>query len=128
MVEPQNDTMIWSAKPAIMATTIINFTPGKFFLTKRNTTKLNMAAVRILNTILRDRIITEEEILGLLKNHLVSSQPPLGKISFSDWLEQEGSSLCSHYINDYKRSFLPNLMKKSFIRRSNFIVYSDIFY
>jgi uncharacterized protein YbjT (DUF2867 family) len=66
---------------------------------------ITMAAVRILNTILHDRIITEEEILGLQNNLLVSSQPPLGKISFSDWLVQEGSSLCSHYINDYKRFF-----------------------
>jgi uncharacterized protein YbjT (DUF2867 family) len=66
---------------------------------------ITMAAVKILNAILRDRIITKEEMLGLLENHLVSSQPPLGRVSFTDWLMQEGSSLCSHYINDYKRFF-----------------------
>ncbi len=66
---------------------------------------ITMAAVKILNAFLRDRIITEEEILGLLKNHLVSSQPPLGRASFSNWLIQEGSSLSTQYINDYKRFF-----------------------
>jgi NADH dehydrogenase len=66
---------------------------------------ITMVAVRILNVMLHDRIITKEEILGLLKNHLASSQPPLGRVSFTDWLMQEGSSLCSHYINDYKRFF-----------------------
>ncbi|MDD4029475.1 MAG: NAD(P)H-binding protein [Caldisericia bacterium] len=66
---------------------------------------ITMGAVRILNTFLRDRIITEEEILGLLTNHLVSSQPSLGRVSFTGWLMQEGSSLCSQYINDYKRFF-----------------------
>jgi NADH dehydrogenase len=66
---------------------------------------ISMAAVKILNAFLQDRIITEEEILGLLKNHLVSSQHPLGRVSFTDWLMQEGSSLSTQYINDYKRFF-----------------------
>ncbi len=33
-----------------------------------------------------------------LTNHLVSSQPPLGRVSFTNWFMQEGSSLCSRYI------------------------------
>jgi NADH dehydrogenase len=75
---------------------------------------ITMTAVFIINTILRDRTITREEISALLQNRLVSHQQPLGNVFFIKWLEEEGTSLCTNYINDYQRFFgKENLKNKS---------------
>jgi len=72
-------------------------------------TSVTFAAVTLLNKLLHDTVITPEEMQGLLENRLISSFPPLGKVSFCKWLKEEGKELCSHYINDYRRFYGDNL-------------------
>ncbi len=62
-------------------------------------------AARALGLLLRDVILTEDEIKGLMAGLLVSHDPPLGEIHFSEWLERNGPSLGRRYANELQRHF-----------------------
>jgi NADH dehydrogenase len=60
-------------------------------------------AARALGLIVRDTVLTSEEITGLTSGLLVSHQPPLGKIAFTDWLTEH--ELGRTYANEINRHF-----------------------
>jgi uncharacterized protein YbjT (DUF2867 family) len=62
-------------------------------------------AARALGLLVRDVVLTPDEIDGLMAGLLVSHQPPLGRIAFSDWLESGGQSVGRHYANELERHF-----------------------
>jgi NADH dehydrogenase len=65
-----------------------------------------MAAVaRAFGAIVRDVVLTPEEIRGLMRGLLVSHEPPLGTIAFSQWLEEHGASIGRSYANELDRHF-----------------------
>ncbi len=63
------------------------------------------AMSRVLGVFLRDVVLTPEEIGGLAADLLVSREPPLGRMGFSDWLEADGARLGRSYANEMKRHF-----------------------
>jgi uncharacterized protein YbjT (DUF2867 family) len=65
------------------------------------------AAARGLGAIVRDVVLTPDEIAGLMRGLLVSDEPPLGTIAFSRWLEEHRASIGRSYANELHRHFTP---------------------
>ncbi len=51
------------------------------------------AASRALGLLVHDVVLTPEEIRGLTAGLLVSHDPPLGRIAFSEWLAESSGSI-----------------------------------
>ena len=65
------------------------------------------AAARALGAIVRDVVLTPDEITGLMRGLLVSHEPPLGTIAFSQWLREHRASVGRSYANELHRHFAP---------------------
>jgi NADH dehydrogenase len=63
------------------------------------------AASKLLGHILRDVVLTREEIDGLMQELLVSNEPAQGEIAFSSWLRANSSTLGREYANELRRHF-----------------------
>jgi len=65
-----------------------------------------MAVVaRALGYVVRDVVLTADEVRGLTAGLLVSHQPALGHTSFIEWLKDEGPALGRAYANELGRHF-----------------------
>jgi uncharacterized protein YbjT (DUF2867 family) len=65
-----------------------------------------MAAVaRALGLLVRDVVLTPDEIKGLAAGLLVSHDPPRGRIAFNRWLNEHSSSLGRSYANELHRHY-----------------------
>jgi NADH dehydrogenase len=62
-------------------------------------------AARALGLLVRDVVLTPDEIDGLMAGLLVSNDPPLGKVHFSEWLDQSKTSVGQTYANELRRHF-----------------------
>jgi NADH dehydrogenase len=62
-------------------------------------------AARALGLLVRDVVLTPDEIDGLMAGLLISHQPPLGEISFTAWLDHSGGSVGRRYANELRRHF-----------------------
>ncbi len=62
-------------------------------------------AARALGLLVRDVVLTGDEISGLMAGTLVSHSAPLGRVSFSGWLAENGDSLGTRYANELDRHF-----------------------
>jgi NADH dehydrogenase len=60
---------------------------------------------RALGFVVRDVVLTADEIRGLTAGLLVSCRPALGHISFIEWLDKSGSTLGRGYANELDRHF-----------------------
>jgi len=60
---------------------------------------------RALGLLVRDVVLTPDEISGLMAGLLVSTDPPLGAIAFSDWLDEYRTSIGRTYANELHRHF-----------------------
>ncbi|MCB9558026.1 MAG: NmrA family NAD(P)-binding protein [Deltaproteobacteria bacterium] len=67
---------------------------------------LAMFALRLVGKLLSDVVLTSEELLGLQQELLLSHDPPLGRLSVSQWVLQHGAALGRRYTNDNQRHFL----------------------
>lgn len=59
----------------------------------------------ILGVVLRDIILTEAELEGLMANLLTSQQEPNGSIKFSEWIKFGKRTLGTRYISELARHF-----------------------
>lgn len=66
---------------------------------------LSLLALRALEPLLGDVVLTREELAGLRQELLLSREPPLGKESVSGWLRDHGAQLGVRYVNDLDRHF-----------------------
>jgi uncharacterized protein YbjT (DUF2867 family) len=65
-----------------------------------------MAALsHVLGVVVRDVVLTADEIRGLTAGVLVSQQPALGQVSFLEWLQENASTLGRKYANELDRHF-----------------------
>lgn len=69
--------------------------------------RLMAVAARALGVLVRDVVLTPDEIRGLTQGMLVSHDPPLGTIAFSEWLERHRASLGCAYNNELDRHYAP---------------------
>ena len=65
------------------------------------------AAAHALGLLVGDVVLTAHEIKGLSAGLLVSHDPPLGQIAFTDWLKDHATSLGQNYANELQRHFTP---------------------
>jgi NADH dehydrogenase len=63
------------------------------------------ALARALGLVVRDVVLTADEISGLTAGLLVSHQPALGRISFIEWLNEAGPTLGRGYLSELDRHF-----------------------
>jgi nucleoside-diphosphate-sugar epimerase len=63
------------------------------------------ALARVLGVVVRDVVLTADEIRGLTSGLLVSHQPALGQISFLEWLNKHTPTLGGAYANELDRHF-----------------------
>jgi len=66
---------------------------------------LALAGLRLVEPLLRDIVLTREELMGLAQELLLSHQPPRGRESVTDWVMKNGASLGRRYVNDLSRHF-----------------------
>jgi len=67
-------------------------------------------AARALGLLVRDVVLTGDEIRGLMAGLLVSHAPPLGRIAFSQWLNEHSTSVGRSYANELQRHFTKPLL------------------
>ena len=60
---------------------------------------------RLVGLIVRDVVLTRDELAGLSANLLTSQEPPRSATRFSEWLEQHGSNLGQHYASELDRHY-----------------------
>jgi uncharacterized protein YbjT (DUF2867 family) len=70
---------------------------------------LMAVAARALGLLVRDVVLTPDEIKGLMAGLLVSHDPPLGQIAFSAWLDEHQALLGRSYANELDRHFATNM-------------------
>jgi uncharacterized protein YbjT (DUF2867 family) len=66
---------------------------------------LMRAASHALGVVVRDVVLTAEEIRGLMAGLLVSDHPPLGTVAFTDWIGEHGSAFGDRYVNELRNHF-----------------------
>ena len=69
--------------------------------------RLMSAAARALGLLVRDIVLTPDEVSGLMAGLLVSHDPPLGRIAFSQWLDEHKATVGRSYANELSRHFAP---------------------
>jgi uncharacterized protein YbjT (DUF2867 family) len=62
-------------------------------------------AARALGLLVGDVVLTGDEIRGLMAGLLISHEPPLGQIAFSQWLNEHATSVGRSYANELQRHF-----------------------
>ena len=63
------------------------------------------AAARALGLLVRDVVLTPDEIKGLTAGLLVSHDPPRGRIAFSKWLAEQRLVLGQSYASELRRHY-----------------------
>ncbi len=67
------------------------------------------ATARALGVLVRDVVLTADEIKGLMAGLLVSHEPPRGQIAFSRWLQEHNATVGRAYANELQRHFATRL-------------------
>jgi NADH dehydrogenase len=67
--------------------------------------ELALQAARFLSLFIGDVLITRDEVRGLMAGLLVSSDPPLGTTSLSDWLEANRETVGRRYASEITRHY-----------------------
>jgi NADH dehydrogenase len=63
------------------------------------------AASRALGLVVRDVVLTPDEIRGLTSGLLVSHRTPLGEVGLREWLADHGDSIGRSYANELERHY-----------------------
>jgi NADH dehydrogenase len=66
---------------------------------------LALALARLASVPLRDRMLTRDEIRGLIAELLVSDEPPRGTEAIGPWLGREANRLGRSYASEFARHF-----------------------
>ena len=61
----------------------------------------------LVGLFVRDVVLTEDELAGLMSNVLISHSAPTAHTRFSSWLEQNAGSLGIRYASELERHFRP---------------------
>jgi len=67
--------------------------------------RLALTLADIVGRIVRDAILTRDELEGLMANLLVSESEPTGRTSFSSWLEANSATVGKRYASELARHY-----------------------
>ena len=62
-----------------------------------------LAAAKAIGALLGDVMLTADEVKGLMRNLLVSSEPPPCRARLSEWLKKNADSVGMHYASELSR-------------------------
>jgi uncharacterized protein YbjT (DUF2867 family) len=103
------DTVIDAAGPEQMSfaqtVALVRSAVGAFAPIVPVPSPLMALAAHGLGALVSDVVLTRDEISGLTSGLLVSDDPPLGELAFSDWLDQHADEIGRHYANELDRHF-----------------------
>jgi NADH dehydrogenase len=68
-------------------------------------TTLTILAGKAVGLLVKDVILTSNELKGLMNNYLTSQQAPNGETRFSEWLSNNGGTVGSVYSSELDRHF-----------------------
>ena len=60
---------------------------------------------RLVGYLVKDVVLTRDEILGLMSDLLISSASPLGETRFSQWLEENAATVGTRYASELSRHY-----------------------
>ncbi len=66
---------------------------------------LALGLTRLAGLVLRDIVLTRDELYGLMDSLLVSHEAPAGTAHFADWLVQSGETLGRSYVSELARNW-----------------------
>ena len=66
---------------------------------------MGLGLARVLGILLRDVLITRDELVGLQRDLLVSREPPACETRFSDWIQEHSDQLGRRYRSELARHF-----------------------
>lgn len=66
---------------------------------------LEIALTRLVGLLLRDTVLTRDEVDGLMAGLLATNFPPTGSTRLGDWLSKEGEELGHFYISEIRRNY-----------------------
>ena len=66
---------------------------------------LVLASAQVMGFVVRDVVLTREEIDGLMSGHLVSQGPPTAQTRLTDWMRDHRDSLGRHYASELARHY-----------------------
>lgn len=66
---------------------------------------LGIALGGMIGSVVRDVILTRDELRGLMENKLTSNQSPNGTTRFSDWIEENQTTIGKNYTSELDRHF-----------------------
>jgi NADH dehydrogenase len=69
--------------------------------------RVALAASRLLGFAVRDVMLTDDEVKGLLADKLVTTSRPTGKTKLSDWLAEHRDHIGKRYQSELKRHYRP---------------------
>ena len=61
--------------------------------------------IRLAGYLVKDVVLTKDEVQGLMSNLLVSAAPPTGKTGLSDWLSQNAATVGTRYVSELVRHY-----------------------
>ena len=64
-----------------------------------------LATVRVANFVLKDVVVTRDELTALSRSLIATTTPPLGRERFSDWVGTHGDQLGRRYSSELQRNF-----------------------
>ncbi|MDW8105746.1 MAG: NAD-dependent epimerase/dehydratase family protein [Armatimonadota bacterium] len=64
---------------------------------------LGLLVAKVVGYLMKDIVITREEVAGLMANLLVTSSPPAGKTRFSEWVRENAHLLGRRYHSELAR-------------------------
>ena len=68
---------------------------------------VGLAMTRLVGLLLRDVVLTRDEVDGLTAGLLSSDAEPAGTTKLGDWLEDNGANLGQEYVSELIRNFQP---------------------
>ena len=66
---------------------------------------LGFALTRLVGLLLRDVVLTRDEVDGLMEGLLTSGSTPTGTTRLGDWLNENGAVLGHQYVSELRRNF-----------------------
>jgi NADH dehydrogenase len=71
----------------------------------RGSTSLTTPLTWLAGALLRDVIVTDDELTGLSRSLLISSEEPRGRDRFTEWVPSQAATLGRSYVSELKRNF-----------------------
>ncbi|HSI98126.1 MAG TPA: NAD(P)H-binding protein, partial [Gaiellaceae bacterium] len=67
--------------------------------------RMALGVAKVVGIVLRDVVVSRDELDALREGLLVSHEPPLGTDRFDDWLDENGAMLGRRYTSELARNF-----------------------